>query len=154
MKTDLEFWISYFYNLRFLPADIIPVSTALSDPFWYRPKNGEPWLDSRGVLNGLNFSEFHHPKAYACGCPCTFKNPGECEFLRTYRLHLDTLQADIEIPKFESLAEYLRSCGIPVRGFCLMVYETPDNPCSERQPLKELWDVWGLELPEFNPSTP
>ena len=149
MKTNLKFWISYFYNLRFLPADIIPVSTALSDPSWFR---GEPRFDSRGVLNGLNFSEFHHPKAYACGCPCTLKNPKECEFLRTYRLHLDTLQADIEIPKFEALAEYLRSNGVPVRGFCLMVYETPDNPCSERKPLQELWDIWGLELPEFSPS--
>lgn len=151
MKTNLKFWISYFYNLRFLPADIIPVSTALSDPKWFK---GEPKFDSRGVLIGLNFPEFHHPRAYSCGCPCSSKNPLECEFLRTYRRHLDTLDGESEIRKFESLAEYLRSCGVSVQGFCLMVYETPDNPCSERKPLQELWEIWGLELPEFKPSNP
>lgn len=155
MKTDLIFYISYFYNLRYLPPDIIPISTAISDPPWFKPKeNGEPWFDDRGVLCGIKFPEFSHPGAYQCGCPCSQKIPEVCNFLRTYRLHLDLLDATWEIQKFESLAEYLRSKGIPVRGFCLMVYESPDNLCSERVPLQEIWDVWGLELPEFDPSKP
>lgn len=146
METNLKFYISYFYQIRFLPADIIPISTALSDPEWFK---GDPHFDSRGVLLGINFPEFHHPAGYSCGCPCSTKNPGVCRFLRTYRGYLDLLDRDTEIYKFESLAEYLRGNGIPVHGFCLIVYETPENPCSERVPLQELWDVWGLELSEF-----
>lgn len=151
---NLTYQVSYFYNLRFLPPEIIPISTALSDPRWFRPgRDGEPFLDSRGVLCGINFPEFHHPRAYGCGCPCTGeKNPSECRFLKTYRQHLSGLSRETIIGKFEALGEYLKSQGLPVSGFCLMVYETPGNPCSERAPLQELWRSWGLDLPEFTPA--
>lgn len=148
----MKYLISYFYNLRYLTPDIIPISTALSDPLWFRPKNGEPWLDKRGVLCGINFPEFHHPSAYNCGCPCKEKKPSECNFLSTYRSHLMSLSKNHEIRKFESLKEFLENNGMVVNGFCLMVYEKPDNPCSERMPLVELWKSWGLDLIEFDPS--
>lgn len=144
----MDFYITYFYNLRFLPPDIIPISTAISDPPWFR----EIKKDKRGVLCGINFQEFHHPKAYSCGCPCVNKNPESCEFLRTYRQHLSTLNKESELWKFKSLSEYLEKNGISVKGFCLVVYEKPDNPCSERKPLIELWESWGLKITEFNPS--
>ena len=144
VNIEYPFYISYFYKLRFLPPDIIPISTAISDPSWFKPK-----FDKRGVLYGINLPEFHHPKAYGCGCPCINKNPEQCEFLKTYREHLRTLNKNEEMEKFKSIAESLKSSNIPVRGFCLLVYETPDNPCSERKPLQELWQSWGLNLPEY-----
>lgn len=150
MKTDLKFYISYFYNIRFFKKDLIPVSTAISDPSWFKSKDGEPWLDSRGVLCGLNFPELSHPLNFNCGCPCKTKDYQKCSFLRTYRSYLSSLDFDKLLEKFSLLANYLRSQGKNVSGFCLMVYEKPDNPCSERKPLQELWKNNGLELLEYD----
>ena len=47
---------SYFYQIRNFTPNIIPVSTALSDPAWYRPPEGkEYYIDKRGIICGLRY---------------------------------------------------------------------------------------------------
>ena len=31
----MNIYISYFYNIRFFPKNLIPISTAMWDPKWY-----------------------------------------------------------------------------------------------------------------------
>ena len=35
----------------------------------------------------------------------------------------------------------------------LLVYETPDNPCSERQPLIDYFGKHGIKIEEYNKET-
>lgn len=143
----LNFFISYFYQLRFFPPTLLPISTALSDPAWY--KREEPSEDKRGVILGIRLPELSHPAAYSCGCPCMEKNPGGCKFLSTYLAHLRTLDFGAMINKIEALVDYLRGQGKDIDGACLMVYETPDNLCSERGALIEWFKENGIKLKEY-----
>ena len=44
---------SYFYQIRNFKPYQIPLSTAISDPAWYHPKNGDYYVDKNGVINGF-----------------------------------------------------------------------------------------------------
>lgn len=39
----IKIYTSYFYQIRNFTPNIIPVSTALSDPAWYRPPEGQEY---------------------------------------------------------------------------------------------------------------
>ena len=48
---------SYFYQIRNFKKNMIPVSTAMSDPLWYRPEQGQEYFfDKRGIVNGLRYT--------------------------------------------------------------------------------------------------
>ena len=46
--------ITYFYNIRFLKQNQIPVSTAMWDPKWYHDFKDKDYIfkDKNGVYNG------------------------------------------------------------------------------------------------------
>ena len=52
---QLQFRTSYFYQVRYFNANILPFSTALSDPKWFHEdkSNNHIFLDIHGVVNGL-----------------------------------------------------------------------------------------------------
>ena len=57
----MAIYISYFYNVRFLKPDQVPVSTAVWDPKWFHDFKGQShkFFDKRGVLNGLRAESLH-----------------------------------------------------------------------------------------------
>lgn len=153
----MQIYISYFYQIRNFPDTLIPLSTAMYDPKWYN-NNNVPYLDKRGILNGLrlpDLSPYKLDESVLCDPSddsfCD-KNPSQCKFLSEYSKYLDTLNFDtiynilIEIADGCSKA---RSDG-KTMDICLMVYETPNNPCSERIPLIEYFKKHGIEVKEFN----
>lgn len=148
----MKIYISYFYKIRFFPDNLIPVSTACYDPFWYN-NNGEVFYDKRNVINGLRI-ECLNPskisKEHVCSKDCD-KNYKKCNFLKEYSKYLDSLNFNKVYRKLEKLSNFVKSTRNDNKDIdiCLMVYETPSNPCSERQPLIEYFKKNGIEITEF-----
>ena len=149
----LKIFISYFYNLRFFKPYQIPLSTAVWDPKWYHNWKGnrEVFLDNNGVLNGLRIEELNPKKCNACGCPCKVKNPEKCWFLKTYRDGLHKINFNTLMEKLEVIASgWKNTAGFSEEPeIILLVYETPDNPCSERVPIIEWFAENGVEVKEW-----
>lgn len=148
MRTQIL--ISYFYQIRFMKPNMIPLSTAVWDPKWF--KYGK---DKRGVYNGLRAEPFVPIITSDGEC----KGPDNCEhivedcsFLRNYYKQLQQLNFDEIMQRFETLGQKIKD----YEGFeeepimVLMVYETPNNPCSERRIIKQWFADNGYELEEFD----
>lgn len=80
----------------------------------------------------------------------TIKN---VSFLSEYSKYLDTLDFNIVYFTLQDLASYFKDNYDKDIDVCLMVYETPDNPCSERVPLINYFKKHGIEVKEFNSQT-
>lgn len=137
--------ISYFSQIRNIGPNIIPVSTALWDPKWFQGIH----TDARGVLLGFNYKLLspHSISNVECSKDCPHKSEvPNCSFLRSYKEYLNSLDFD---QVYSDLLEIESKSGCKV---CLMVYEAPWNPCSERQPLIDWFNEHNVELTEFNPN--
>lgn len=149
---------SYFYQLRFFTPNMIPLSTCLSDPKWFHDGKGKQYYfkDKNGVWNGLRAEPFV-PKTYGEDTPdcvgrnkCNF-NPESCPLAEMYQAHLDKLNFEEILGRFESLAKRVQN----IEGFkeepimVLMVYEPPDNPCSEREAIQAWFAKHGYPIKEF-----
>ena len=134
----MKLYTSYFAQLRKFPPNLVGLSTAVWNPKW-RPMG----KDKRGVIcvdcppfkpgytcNGL------------CDGKCNPKHPENCAFLKAYKEQLDK----ISLIQFQNSLGNLASKisineGLKDIDFALLVYETPDNPCSERVAIQQ----WGRE---------
>lgn len=147
----MNLYISYFYNIRFFPTNLIPVSTAVYDPKWYHnfKSDNNVFKDKRGVINGIRMPILSPYKIENVECKsCVEKNPQTCTFIKQYRDYILSLNFNEVYSKLNSISNKFNNADI-----CLMVYEKPDNPCSERSSLIEWFKLNGIELLEFSRST-
>jgi len=158
----MKYKITYFYNLRFLKPNQIPVSTAIWDPKWIREKthnNRRPYVDENGVIIGIKEESFllneeEIPEEMCSGQPCPYKDKWpHCQFLDAYWKHLQKIDFDgYLIPELNRVAEDVRKIthyeGEP--EIILLVHEKPDNPCSERLGLQKLFQEHGIILEEWS----
>lgn len=138
---------------------MIPVSTALWDPLWYHDSTKDYnyiFKDKRGILNGLRceciIEQGRQLLDYGIiKCPCEEKNYLSCSFLQEYRKNLDKIDFNKMITDMENFAnEYQKNEGfIEEPIIVLIVYETPKNNCSERQPLIDYFNSHGIECKEL-----
>lgn len=149
-------YISYFYQIRFMTPEYVPISTALSDPKWFHNFNGNEFVffDKNGVINGIR-SKLLKP-GLKCQDLCTGSKacaliPSFCRFLQAYREQL----SEIDFNEFKSglaecLIEYSKISGVkdPIPVF--IVYEAPSNSCSERVPLIEWFNSNSIECEEWS----
>ena len=131
---------------------MIPVSTAMSDPVWYQPPEGkEYFVDKRGIICGLRYEPLIVQKEGTHYCPCESKDQAPaCPTMLEYRQLLEKVDFNRTIKAFEYCANkfYLPfDDDEPV--IVLMVYETPDNPCSERKALQDYFTSHGWECKEL-----
>lgn len=149
MHSNFKWSITYFYNVRHLTKNQMPLSTAMFPPKWYADSNkSKVFLDKNLVINGLTIHEFV-PKS-AEECPCIEKNSTKCSFLKTYRKQLEKLDFEKVISSYENLARKISSIiSIEIDEIVLLVYEKPTNSCSERVVLKELFNDNGRILKEL-----
>ena len=83
---------------------------------------------------------------------CETHDPSECDFLKAYRMQLNMLDFEEIMQRFERLGKAVQKRSgffeepIPV----LIVYETPQNPCSERRVMIDWFASHGYELEEWN----
>ena len=149
----MKIFITYFYNIRFFKPHTIPISTAVWDPKWYHNFQGHDIIfkDKNNVLNGIRYPDLS-PVNIPQSCPCENKDPTTCQFIKDYTEYLNTLNFD----KVYSDLEFIGNKAKEILKFdeepeiCLMVYEKPDNPCSERKSLIEYFNKHGVSITEWN----
>lgn len=152
----MKIYTSYFYQIRFFTPNMIPISTALSDPKWYHNFQGSKhiFLDKNRVINGIRCENLHPDKS--CESLCRGRKnckdtPGDCKFLKAYKTQLDNL----DTKAFKHWLEYLYngySAAMKTSDikFVFMFHETPDNPCSERIPFINWCKSNGIEVEEWH----
>ena len=145
---------SYFYQIRNFKQNMIPVSTAMSDPAWYKPPLGkEYYIDKRGIVCGLRYEPLIvQPHSPLIPCPCEYQGKGNpyCSFMQEYRRALyEEVDKQKTLKAFEYCAnkfkKELHFQEEPI--IVLIVYEAPSNPCSERFALQEYFDCEELKYP-------
>ena len=149
----MKIFITYFYNIRFFKPHMIPISTAVWDPKWFHNFQGHEIIfkDKNNVLNGIRYPDLAPANIAPC-CPCENNDPTTCQFIKDYAEYLDTLDFD----KVYSDLTFIGNKGKEILKFdeepeiCLMVYEKPDNPCSERKSLIEYFNKHGIPITEWN----
>lgn len=136
---------SYFYQIRNFTPNLIPVSTCISDPAWYRPPAGkEYYIDKRGIVCGLRYEPLIVQLQGSHVCPCEGKaNAPYCPTMIEYKQLLEKL---VDKEKTLKAFEYCLN-KFNADTIVLIVYETPDNPCSEREGLQLLFDCKELKYP-------
>jgi len=149
--------ISYFYQIRNFKRNMIPVSTAVWDPKWYHNFQDSQFtfLDKRGIVNGLRCEELHGDETCQGLCfgkeNCECKDPSKCEFLKAYRQQLEKMNLNAFLERANKSAkriqEQLKFSEEPI--IVLIVYETPTNPCSERQVLIDYFNSHNIECKEL-----
>ena len=144
----MNVYISYFYNIRFFPTSLVPVSTVVWDPKWYHnfKTSGFVFRDKRGVVNGIRAEILSPYKIESCECKeCkSNKDPSVCSFIKQYRDYIFSLNFNDVYSSLLNVSRQLDDADI-----CLMVYEKPDNKCSERATLVEWFANNGIEVKEY-----
>lgn len=147
---------SYFYQIRFFKPNMIPLSTAYSDPKWFHKgtydKNIQ-FKDKNGVWNGLRAEPFvpgEECSGLCGGTPCD-RTPDSCLFLKTYEYQLNQLNFDEIIQRFNALGNQIQK----LEGFMeepilvLIVYEVPTKQCSERVVIHKWFKKHNYPIQEF-----
>lgn len=155
----MQFYISYFQQLRNFDKTFIPIDTSIWAPKWLDPSNGKhQYVNENGVIIGIKeesflMTEAEIPEEMCSGKPCPYMDKWpHCQFLDAYWKHLQTI--DFEgylLPELNRIAEDVRKIthyeGEP--KIVLMVHEKPENQCSERAGLIRLFKEHGIELKEW-----
>lgn len=134
---------SYFYQIRNFTPNMIPVSTCLSDPVWYRPPaDKEYYIDKRGIVCGLRYEPLivqRHGTKECIGerSICPFANINyNCELMVEYEQLLYSLvDKEKTLKAFEHCLKKFNADTI-----VLIVHEAPNNPCSERAVLQKFFE--------------
>ena len=146
-QIKMKIYTSYFYQIRNFKQNMIPISTALSDPEWFKtPIGKEYYIDKRGIICGLRYEPLIVQKYGTHYCPCEEKEilKGDCPTMQEYRQLLETIDFDKMIKAFEFCLNKLHKDTI-----VLIVYEAPNNLCSERIALQEYFCSRGYECKEL-----
>lgn len=153
----MTIYTSYFYQVRFFPPNLIPISTAVWDPKWFHDNHNTKdqsyqFHDKRGVLNGLRAPMFAPGENLAgyCGPACGME-PNSCDFLLGYRAQLNKLDFHSIMGRFNALHDQicLRE-GFSDCDFALLVHEAPTKLCSERVPLQQWFADHGIPVQEWS----
>lgn len=153
-----KIWISYYYQIRFLRPNQIPIATTLSTPPWFR-KEGKAYLDKRNVLNGFRSTWFVPNKNLTNLCrgpehkEICGGDPNKCSFLQGYKEQLRKIKWEDLQNHFEQIikkaeTDFYNTIERP--EIVLIVYEAfMKNKCSEAWPLKEWFDEIGHPVDFF-----
>lgn len=147
--------LSYFYQIRNFKPNMIPMSTAMHDPAWYHDFKDQDHIftDKRGILNGLRLRPvIVQDQNGEHQCPCETRDASQCPLAESYKFALEM----IDFPKMmkginDFCTDYCIRNKIKEEPIAvLIVYEAPNNPCSERYPLIEYFNRHGIECKELD----
>ena len=129
----MKWYITYFSNLRHLDDSYLPINTTIYPPAFFMA-NGLNKA-SNGIYLGVTAHEIIFPHlGEGNSCPCAAKDPRSCGFIKSYLKHLQQVDFKAFEAHYSNLAARLSS---KINKLTLVVYEKPDNPCSERGGLIE-----------------
>lgn len=145
---------SYFYQIRNFKKNMIPMSTVMSDPAWYHNNQDKTYtfIDKRGILNGLRLLPVIVQGNCGNCCPCETKDANNCPLRAPYEFELSLIDFDKMYKGMEQFCNnYCKENKIEEEPIAvLIVYETPDNNCSERSSLQKLFNSHGIECRELD----
>lgn len=151
----MKFATSYFYQIRNFKPWMIPISTAKWDPKWFSAVR----FDKNHIINGLRCEEFA-PGTLCdglCHGDCHPAHPENCNFLNVYRSQLKQINFNDFIDRCEKCANWVQEhnkVGMSQEPIIVMiVYETPNNPCSERAAIQNWFAANGIECRELDLTT-
>ena len=154
----MQILTSYFYQIRFMQPNYIPLSTAVWDPGWFYDYKyqGYQWKDKNGVWNGLRAEPFvPGPQCQnLCRGPeyCQTGDPYSCDFLQAYRKQLNQLDIHDIIKRIYSIGQEIKKVEQfeeePIVVF--IFHEAFTNLCSERWVVRNWFIEHGYEIKEFN----
>lgn len=166
-KKTINFYISYFYQIRNMKPNMLPISTAMWDPKWFHDGKGNEWryMDKNGVINGVRMVDLMMPtykwqeldyqnkSCQYCGIERGSFVPGLCPFMKEYAKCIREKNPDFK--KFIAYcAEYLqvlnRRLNLCLDTIVFIVYEAPYKVCGERPELQRWFTENGMELKEWN----
>ena len=166
----INFYISYFYQIRNMKPNTLPVSTAMWDPKWFHDDNGGRWkyMDKNGVINGVRMIDLMMPlykweelvkRNESCE-HCGINNganeswiSGMCPFMKEYAKCIREKNPDFQ--KFINFCDgYLQFLNQRL-NLCLdtiifIVHEAPSKGCGERPELQRWFAENGMELKEWS----
>lgn len=156
-EWNMKVYTSYFYQIRNFAPYQIPVSTAAWDPKWYHANKGNDnvFIDRNGVINGIRIGALQPNKSLHGLCQgaasCTCKSE-QCAFLKGYEAQLLELDFNKIWDNLNKLAEVVKDTleFKEEPEVVLIVYETPDNRCSERQAIQKLFSINGISCEEIH----
>lgn len=142
----MKLYTSYWAQVKNFPKNLIGLNTTVFPPAW-RPLGQDgrgiwvidcPPLKPGAACNGL------------CNGKCNPKHPDDCEFLKTYREQLDNIDVENFLDHLEKLADKIQTNeGLTNIDFAAIVFEAPQNPCSERVALQAWGAFCGLDIKEW-----
>ena len=142
----MKLYTSYFAQLRNFPPTLVGCSTAVWNPRWLqkgRDKNGALWIDCPPLKPG-------HSCDGLCNGKCNPKHPDDCQFLIAYKQQLDKIDFQKFIANLSRLEEQIKQEeNLSHVDFAFLVYETPQNPCSERRIIQQWLNEHGIEVSEW-----
>lgn len=167
----IKFYISYFYQIRHMEPNMLPVSTAMWDPKWFHDgKNySYHYFDKNHILNGIRMVNLMMPfykweelvnRNESC-IHCGTNNgadgawvSGLCPFMQEYSKCIRENNPDFQ--KFITFCEgYLQflnnSLNICLDTIIFIVHEPPYKRCGERPILIKWFKENGMELEEYEP---
>ena len=148
----MNLYTSYFYQVRFFPKNLIPLSTAVWPPKYF----GTPYtqhLDSRGVLVGLDIPPFKPGKSCEglCSGSCLINRPNSCAFIKAYSKQLEALDFNKIMEGLNKLANQIKEGQkLDTVDFAFMLYEAPTNLCSERKSIQNFFNNHNVECKEWH----
>ncbi len=157
----MKIFTSYFYQLRFFKPYMIPLSTAVGDPFWYHKNtknNDVVFLDKNHVVNGLRILPLVPDSTCSNLCKgrdnCAGADPSVCSFLSSYYKQLKDIDYRDFMRNLDShVSTVCNKLKIDVEPFAvIMVHEAVTNPCSERVIIQRWFADNGLAVSELNPK--
>ena len=135
----MNYYISYFGQLRNFKFNMLPISTAKWDAQWFKGKVER--IDEL-VMPDEKVREIEQ-KNKMCQKNCSQTPP--CMFMIKYKEYLDTLDFNKILTKIELLTLKHPFADTVV----LMVYEKPEVKCAERPVLQQWFKEHGIELQEW-----
>lgn len=161
----IKFYISYFYQIRNMTPNMLPVSTAMYDPKWFHEGKGTGYryFDKNHVINGVRLGElcmeqYRVDNLVKRGLMCDQLCPRDaqtCPFMQEYAKCIREKNPDFQ--KFITFCDgYLQFLNQRL-NLCLdtiifIVHEAPSRGCGERPELQRWFAENGMELKEFNYS--
>lgn len=135
----MQYYISYFGQMKNFPSNALPVSTVKWEQEWFSGKI--PHINELVMPDSVAYQI--EQKGQMCRKNCPLKAP--CLFMSEFRKYLDTLNFEQLITKLELL-----TIDKPyIDTIILMVYEKNDVLCAERPVLQAWFKDHGLELKEW-----
>lgn len=147
----MKIYTSYFYQVRFFPRNLVPLSTAVWPPKYFGTPETQS-KDARGVIIGLNIPPLIPGPACnnLCHGACNPPHPDDCAFLRVYYKQLRKINFNVFINKLQAMSDKIAAGeGLDEVDFALMVFEKPDRLCSERTMIHRWFQEHNYEITEW-----